>query len=332
MFQLTFDYGDIMARDYYEVLGVSRGVDEAGLKSAFRKLAMEHHPDRNGGSEEAAGRFKEINEAYRVLSDPKKRAEYDNRGYAGYGGDSSFAADMANGPLPSMDEILKEIRAESIYLMRLFKKAKKAKDMQTACLIADRLAELQSFLNQAQRDIAMQELSEHAEQGVSKFLRQLNGNLPFSERLAFGFAAPLFIGAASVVTKCYAERNEFQNFDIHIAPAFANIGLYASVGVFLGAIIDLYREQRESVTGYNVKQPLLSVKGITSFNSFSKPMTACAVALGLVGTGMAYVMPWYRIEPFKDVAAWNDLGVVVEQFIPRPLSSAAAPPPVIAPQ
>ena len=61
-------------RDYYEILGVERGCDSAGLKSAFRKLAMEHHPDRNGGCEDAAARFKEINEAYSVLSDPQKRA------------------------------------------------------------------------------------------------------------------------------------------------------------------------------------------------------------------------------------------------------------------
>ena len=70
-------------RDYYEILGVPRGSDEAALKSAFRKLAMEHHPDRNGGSEEASARFKEINEAYSVLSDPKKRAAYDQFGHAG---------------------------------------------------------------------------------------------------------------------------------------------------------------------------------------------------------------------------------------------------------
>ncbi|HQN52065.1 MAG TPA: molecular chaperone DnaJ [Phenylobacterium sp.] len=73
-------------RDYYEILGVSRGCDEAALKSAFRKLAMEHHPDRNGGCEEAAGRFKEINEAYSVLSDAKKRAAYDQFGHAGVNG------------------------------------------------------------------------------------------------------------------------------------------------------------------------------------------------------------------------------------------------------
>jgi len=73
-------------RDYYEILGVERSADEAALKSSFRKLAMEHHPDRNGGCEEATGRFKEINEAYSVLSDPQKRAAYDRFGHAGVNG------------------------------------------------------------------------------------------------------------------------------------------------------------------------------------------------------------------------------------------------------
>ena len=73
-------------RDYYEVLGVTRTCDDAGLKVAFRKLAMEHHPDRNGGCEDASGRFKEINEAYSILSDPQKRAAYDRFGHAGVNG------------------------------------------------------------------------------------------------------------------------------------------------------------------------------------------------------------------------------------------------------
>jgi molecular chaperone DnaJ len=75
-----------MMRDYYEVLGVERGCDDGALKAAFRKLAMQHHPDRNGGCEEAAGRFKEINEAYSILSDPNKRQVYDRFGHAGLGG------------------------------------------------------------------------------------------------------------------------------------------------------------------------------------------------------------------------------------------------------
>jgi len=73
-------------RDYYEILGVERTIDAAGLKSAYRKLAMQHHPDRNGGSEEAATKFKEISEAYSVLSDDQKRAAYDRHGHAGVGG------------------------------------------------------------------------------------------------------------------------------------------------------------------------------------------------------------------------------------------------------
>ncbi len=81
-----------MARDYYEVLGVSRTVDGAELKSVFRKLAMEHHPDRNGGCEDASARFKELNEAYSVLSDPDKRAAYDRFGHAGVNGQGGFGA------------------------------------------------------------------------------------------------------------------------------------------------------------------------------------------------------------------------------------------------
>jgi len=73
-------------RDYYEILGVARGCDEAALKASYRKLAMEHHPDRNGGCGEAEGRFKAINEAYSILSDPQKRAAYDRFGHAGVNG------------------------------------------------------------------------------------------------------------------------------------------------------------------------------------------------------------------------------------------------------
>lgn len=75
-----------MARDYYEVLGVERTIDAAGLKSAYRKLAMQHHPDRNGGSEESMAIFKEISEAYTILSDEQKRAAYDRFGHAGVNG------------------------------------------------------------------------------------------------------------------------------------------------------------------------------------------------------------------------------------------------------
>jgi molecular chaperone DnaJ len=72
-------------RDYYEVLGVPRGADATAVKDAFRRLAMEYHPDRNK-SPGAEQKFKEIAEAYAVLSDPKKRAEYDAGGFAGVAG------------------------------------------------------------------------------------------------------------------------------------------------------------------------------------------------------------------------------------------------------
>jgi molecular chaperone DnaJ len=71
--------------DYYEVLGVERGASEAELKSAYRKLALKHHPDRNQGSKDAEEAFKAAAEAYAVLSDPQKRAAYDRYGHAGLG-------------------------------------------------------------------------------------------------------------------------------------------------------------------------------------------------------------------------------------------------------
>jgi len=73
-------------RDYYDVLGVDRGATEPDLKKAYRKLAMENHPDRNPDDAAAEERFKEISEAYAVLSDSEKRARYDRFGHAGLGG------------------------------------------------------------------------------------------------------------------------------------------------------------------------------------------------------------------------------------------------------
>lgn len=73
-------------RDYYEILGVSKGVDEKELKKAYRKLAMKYHPDRNPDNKEAEEKFKEINEAYEVLSDPEKRQRYDQFGHDGVNG------------------------------------------------------------------------------------------------------------------------------------------------------------------------------------------------------------------------------------------------------
>ena len=79
-------------RDYYEILGVDRNADEKALKSAFRKLAMKYHPDRNPGDAEAELRFKELNEAYQALSDPQSRAAYDRFGH------EAFAQGSPGGP------------------------------------------------------------------------------------------------------------------------------------------------------------------------------------------------------------------------------------------
>ncbi|MGI6116987.1 MAG: DnaJ C-terminal domain-containing protein [Bilifractor sp.] len=82
-----------MSRDYYEVLGVDRSADEKAIKKAFRKLAKKYHPDENNGDAEKEKKFQEINEAYSVLSDPKKRKLYDTYGKAAF--DAGFDPNAA---------------------------------------------------------------------------------------------------------------------------------------------------------------------------------------------------------------------------------------------
>ena len=82
-------------QDYYETLGLKKGASEEEIKSAFRKMAMKYHPDRNPGDASAEEKFKEVNEAYSVLSDPDKKAKYDRFGFAGI--DPSYGAGAGGG-------------------------------------------------------------------------------------------------------------------------------------------------------------------------------------------------------------------------------------------
>src|SRR5688572_7002748 len=77
---------DMTRRDYYEILGVAKGATEGEIKSAYRKLALQYHPDRNPGDAESEEKFKEAAEAYAVLSDADKRARYDRFGHEGVRG------------------------------------------------------------------------------------------------------------------------------------------------------------------------------------------------------------------------------------------------------
>ena len=90
-------------RDYYDVLGVSKNADNGELKKAYRKLALKYHPDKNPDNKEAEEKFKEAAEAYEVLSDPQKKARYDQYGHAGMSGSAGFGGGGGGGM--SMDDI-----------------------------------------------------------------------------------------------------------------------------------------------------------------------------------------------------------------------------------
>lgn len=90
------------SRDYYEVLGIEKGASDDEIKRAFRKLAVKYHPDKNQGNEEAEAKFKEINEAYQVLSDSEKKARYDQYGTADFDG-SGFGGGGFGGGFDGFD-------------------------------------------------------------------------------------------------------------------------------------------------------------------------------------------------------------------------------------
>jgi molecular chaperone DnaJ len=96
----------VSRRDYYEVLGVARDADEQALKAAYRKLALQHHPDRNPGDKQAEEKFKEAAQAYSVLSDAQKRASYDRFGHQGV---PTAAGGFDPSNMPDLNDILSEV-------------------------------------------------------------------------------------------------------------------------------------------------------------------------------------------------------------------------------
>jgi molecular chaperone DnaJ len=97
----------VTKRDYYEVLGVARDADDQAIKGAYRKLALQHHPDRNPGSHDAEEKFKEAAEAYSVLSDNQKRAAYDRFGHQGVSSAAGGGFDATN--FPDLGDILNDM-------------------------------------------------------------------------------------------------------------------------------------------------------------------------------------------------------------------------------
>src|SRR5205807_4276305 len=98
----------VAKRDYYEVLGVQRDCDEQALKGAYRKLALQFHPDRNPGDHSAEEKFKEAAEAYSVLSDGQKRAAYDRFGHQGVPTAAGAGGFDASG-FPDLSDILSDV-------------------------------------------------------------------------------------------------------------------------------------------------------------------------------------------------------------------------------
>ena len=98
-------------KDFYQVLGVSRNASDSEIKKAYRKLAVQYHPDKNPGNKEAEERFKEISAAFDILKDPDKRAKYDQFGHDAFrGGPSSGGVD----PFDLFRDVFGEVEAEAL--------------------------------------------------------------------------------------------------------------------------------------------------------------------------------------------------------------------------
>lgn len=96
--------------DYYEILGVKKDASQDDLKKAFRHLARKYHPDLNKGSKEAEEKFKEVNEAYQVLSDPQKKTQYDQVGHAGF-----KPGERAGSPAPGYEDLFRDFGLGDIF-------------------------------------------------------------------------------------------------------------------------------------------------------------------------------------------------------------------------
>ncbi|STJ56901.1 chaperone protein DnaJ [Escherichia coli] len=124
-------------QDYYEILGVSKTAEEREIRKAYKRLAMKYHPDRNQGDKEAEAKFKEIKEAYEVLTDSQKRAAYDQYGHAafeqggmgggGFGGGADFSDIFGDvfGDILAADVVVNVRRAVLIYAITWSSPSKK---------------------------------------------------------------------------------------------------------------------------------------------------------------------------------------------------------------
>src|SRR5881275_2383755 len=102
----------MVEQDYYELLGVQRGADDAAIKAAYRRLAKEHHPDRHNGCSDKEAQFKSINEAYDILKDPQKRAAYDRFGRAAFQNGGSGQDPFGDGGFNGFSDIFSTIFGE----------------------------------------------------------------------------------------------------------------------------------------------------------------------------------------------------------------------------
>jgi molecular chaperone DnaJ len=120
---------NVIKADYYEVLGVARTASDQEVKAAYRKLAMQYHPDRNPGNAEAEEKFKQCSEAYQVLADPDKRAAYDRFGHAGLAGGGFGGNGNPFGDMPDLGDIFGDLFGFNVGAGRKASRVQKGRDV-----------------------------------------------------------------------------------------------------------------------------------------------------------------------------------------------------------